>query len=773
MDDAQQQKIIGLTAPSALVLAGPGCGKTHILARRIFHASSIIGIPLEKMLCLTFTNRAAREMIVRVETYFGSVPKSLFIGNLHRFCLRFLFANQLIYPDTSVLDDEDHALFAEENPGYSSDISGNDETAAEAYRRFKEENHLIDYDDILSLAYTALSESKPGELLMTGYRWIQVDEVQDLSPLQLAIIELISAPDAQIMYLGDEQQAIFGFTGAGRQALEHVKARCNGQIFHLRRNYRSPRQLTDVCNDYAVRYLDIAGDLLPESVNGNGGRDCLRIYTAPGRRLTELACALARTFTENSSSETTAILVRTNYEGEKVSDALESHGIKHLLIGKQDLFRGADFKTVWSHLAVVHRPERLNGWARLIYRCRGTRTLSGARKLVADLRKKAVCPDMLLNIDVPTDIERLAGIFADPDITVAVLDIEATGSDVFNDDIAHISAVRMRAGKLIPGSEFIYAQTAASDPVDGLRQFIDYLGDAIPVGHNLRFGLQILRNNILRYPQLKMPAALQSGANAIDTQRLSRLLFPHLWSHKLNYLLSYLSLHPKNSAKTGCNAAATAELLYALAGLAADYAPIHSMLRTDTGLRRIAERFSKNYASLHSRTRSMLDNPAICTGNTICGAVKDAYAHLLSVGAISPIPHFTYLTELISQISATTAPYLREHLQTHLAELLSFNEGDLFAQGLVRERLVVLTVHKAKGMEMDNIIIHDASESFGKTEEIMRVLYVAMSRARRRLAIGFSSDPRMFLGELADRFTTITPDEQKMLLMKEHGNKLI
>ncbi len=106
-DDSSQRELIELYGTSALVLAPPGCGKTHILARRIFHANAMHGIEFDKMLCITFTNRAAREMKSRISGYLGYTPQGLFTGNIHRFCLRFLHVNGLISPDTSILDEED------------------------------------------------------------------------------------------------------------------------------------------------------------------------------------------------------------------------------------------------------------------------------------------------------------------------------------------------------------------------------------------------------------------------------------------------------------------------------------------------------------------------------------------------------------------------------------------------------------------------------------------------------------------------------------------
>ena len=84
IDDSRQQEIVELNSGNTLLLAGTGCGKTHILARRISHANSVLGVRFEDMLNVTFTNRAAREMKSRITSYLGFHPCGLFVGNLRR-----------------------------------------------------------------------------------------------------------------------------------------------------------------------------------------------------------------------------------------------------------------------------------------------------------------------------------------------------------------------------------------------------------------------------------------------------------------------------------------------------------------------------------------------------------------------------------------------------------------------------------------------------------------------------------------------------------------
>ena len=105
--DEYQREVIDIDGGYHLVLAPPGCGKTDILAERIYQAHSN-GVAYEDMLCLTFTNRASRGMRDRIEQRTNNpVPMDLFVGNLHRLCSRFLFTNQIVNYDAPIYDEFD------------------------------------------------------------------------------------------------------------------------------------------------------------------------------------------------------------------------------------------------------------------------------------------------------------------------------------------------------------------------------------------------------------------------------------------------------------------------------------------------------------------------------------------------------------------------------------------------------------------------------------------------------------------------------------------
>ena len=106
--DDSQREILALGSGHHLVLAPPGCGKTQMLAERVAQAHHA-GTDFSDMLCLTFTNRAARGMRERLLTRIGAAhdADSLFVGNVHRYCSKFLFDNGLVPSESAVIDSDD------------------------------------------------------------------------------------------------------------------------------------------------------------------------------------------------------------------------------------------------------------------------------------------------------------------------------------------------------------------------------------------------------------------------------------------------------------------------------------------------------------------------------------------------------------------------------------------------------------------------------------------------------------------------------------------
>lgn len=813
--DNSQQEICDIRDRTALVLAGPGCGKTHILALRIFRANAELGIPFSDMLCLTFTNRAAREMNERIAGLMGYVPPDLFVGNMHRFCFRFLFANSLIPPDTGILDETDRLEYLESafNITRASDVadfakavvrvwqddhdfpddrrqrlrfslSDRDYDRVREYMEYKERNMLVDFDEMILRTYSALTSARGDTLAMSAFPWIQVDEVQDMTPIQLdiAAILLRNAPGRRTcLYLGDEQQAIFSFTGAGGAALEKLKLSCRDSIFRLRRNYRSPSPLVALCNDLAATWLDTDPRYLPAAESRADDSDCvvrLVLTPEPGAGMVRRV----RSLLNYCPGESVAVLVQTNAQGDEASDFLSLAGIEHIHLSRNDLFRRPAFKTLFSHIAVTVNPSRIGEWARLLFQTRCLRTMRSARHLCARLLDAAVSPGELLDIDAPTHTERFAALLAPgAGKRVVVFDTETTGLDIFADDVVQIAAVTIADGRILEGSEFsvlirterpiprefgdgipnplldLYAEGPLLEAPEAFTLFARYLDGADAVcGHNLDFDLPALRFNFSRRaPGLPLPAVFDDSLPFIDTLRASRLLFPRLRRYRLADMTATLGLPARTFHLALDDVLATADLAIALQPRAASRVHGIAEIRADRRLRHVCARFESIYGTHYRRSRALLTDPAPGPFNSLSAEMTRLHDSFALEGFIEPIEHYNYVRRLVDEVVVDPAaePRFREQAMRRYAELLTFNEGDLFTNGIIRENVSVMTVHKAKGLEMENVLVYSADRAFGSVTDRARLFYVAFSRARKRLYVHTSGNLDPVVDAIRNRFS--------------------
>lgn len=115
------------------------------------------------------------------------------------------------------------------------------------------------------------------------FKWIQIDEIQDLSNFQISLVDLFTDKSSNfvVLYLGDEQQAIYSFMGASLRTLDLIKQRCLNNIYRLDKNFRSPKYLLDLYNEYAIKELNVDKDFLPEpkdNEQANFHDICIHVY---------------------------------------------------------------------------------------------------------------------------------------------------------------------------------------------------------------------------------------------------------------------------------------------------------------------------------------------------------------------------------------------------------------------------------------------------------------------------------------------------------------
>ena len=845
------------------MLAPPGCGKTQILTERIRYAHDSEGVEYKDMLCLTFTNRAARGMIERItQNIADDDVRDVFVGNVHRFCSKFLFAEGLVAAESSVIDEDDavsilarylgedeylvqsnynrrrsyseifhlESMMHQISHGHPkelrvhpecinltdiaamrrictvmgkpfdavamTDIYNNVEqyrdltqsdtcdygdrqaifkllqkmTLAQQYRKYKRANRLLDFQDLLMMTYDALVADTERKLYKR-YPWIQVDEVQDINSLQMAIIKMLTArPFRTVMFLGDEQQAIFSFMGAKLDTLSAIKSKPACQLHHLSVNHRSPRYLLDIFNTYAAEVLRIDSALLPDAGKSSDevlmGNElkilCSEDYDQEVRDCVQFADNLNRTFPQS----TTAFVVNANRDAEDISQELTRCGIGHFKVSGTDLFSQPDVKLLLAHLGVLNNEFSFMSWARLMKGVRVYESNAAARKFVRDLFDRAILPSDLLRDDDSTYLMRFVDSYAND--TIVVFDTETTGLNVFEDDILQIAAVKMRNGEVVKGSEFtVYIETEREIPAmlgdivnpiveerkhhdlltheEALRQFMAYADGCTLLGHNADYDYNILDFNLRRYtPDLNLHDLHPSY---LDSLRLVRLLHPELREHKLKYLLEVLHLEGSNSHLADDDVNATRSVVVHCYELSKDRVGQQHDFLNDSRVRQRVETLRRNYKQMYvsalGRMYTQLDDvkPALVM------ELMRFYDYLLSEGMVQEIDGLRFVMDYLSgeMIDTSREPSLYEQLSNHTMEISTLKEADLCGSSNMKERIFVTTIHKAKGLEFDNVIIFDAVDGrmpnyYSRNNprqlaEDARKFYVALSRAKHRLYV--------------------------------------
>lgn len=859
--DKYQVPVVEASQGYHLVLASPGCGKTHILAERIRYARER-GVKYEDMLCLTFTNRAAREMTNRIQKVVGGDFSELMVGNVHRFCSKFLFEQGRIPADSAIIDDEEAVSIIadyrnEDEEGVTRDFNRYkgyqtiiffqhfiyqlehqhpwkyylhpesftdddreavkhicasqkieyDEQAvvniyhhaqeymdeanapgldgktadrirvllwkmyyANCYARYKEENHLFDFEDLLLYTYD-IYNSDP---TCKRYPWIQVDEVQDLNGMQLAIIDLLTAEDnPMVMYLGDEQQAIFSFMGAKVETLTLLKMRCKGNIHHLQRNHRSPKYLLDVFNDYAEKQLKIDRELLPLSDNDTKATSGdLRIIhsstiEAEHKDITTEALSLY----EQNKEERTAVIVSANSDADRISEAMTEAGLTHFKVSGRDLFDTPDVKLLLAHLSVLSNEHNSIAWTRIMKGVRAFPSHALARRFNWKLKQLALSPsDFLLYSESCYTAEFLR---AYNEEEIVVFDTETTGLNVFQDDIIEIAAIRIKGGEVVGEPLDLYIETdkpilpmlgdkenpmyaiyhekmsagELRSPSDALQRFLAYVGTSPILGHNANYDYNILDNNLQRYCKDTMQA---HDIRCFDSLKLIRLLAPSLHSYKLESLLETFHLAGVNSHQAIDDVKATVSLVRLCAEKAREKQAQQAAFIRHPKVKPFANVLRSNYGECYREAVNRLYKLSTDHEPALVSELSAAYNAFHSDGLINDIPRLDYILRYLRidmLTDETVANALAPQLSQYIMDINTLKEADFCNSKSILERIYVTTVHKAKGLEFDNVIIFEAADgrypnAYNKSkqqdEEDARKFYVAMSRAKRRLFIAYA-----------------------------------
>ncbi|KXZ63427.1 ATP-dependent helicase [Acinetobacter venetianus] len=417
----QQKQAATTTVQNCLVLAGAGCGKTKTIVAR---AAYLIdqGLPAQQIQILTFTRRAASEIITRVEQHMGEQAKGLRASTFHTFCMYLLRRNPRAFGLTqfSIIDRDDQLLmfrllrgkdkgnvlpkaaelcdlysYARNTKTKLSDALIEQLPQAvehkaqitelmKAYEQRKQERNFLDYDDILAIVAVHLQNSPELVKWVTGFcSALLVDEMQDTNPLQWALLQPLVGK-VKLFCVGDDAQSIYGFRGADFENIYHFKARVpDAEVLTLEMNYRSTQGILDLSN-WLLDQSQIGYDKHLQAYRGKGLKPQLHILSNEFEEANWIIQDLNRRHLQGGAWAEHMVLLRSGFSGRYLEGALIAANIPYRFIGGVKLLESAHVKDVLSLLRVSVNPQDDLAWMRFLTLWDGVGDV-GASKLAQEL----------------------------------------------------------------------------------------------------------------------------------------------------------------------------------------------------------------------------------------------------------------------------------------------------------------------------------------------------------------------------------------------------
>ena len=394
-----------------LVLAGAGSGKTRTLTYRVAYLLSQ-GVKPSEILLLTFTNKASKEMLHRVQDLTGIEPQRFWGGTFHSLghrALRIYGEAIKLTRNFTILDaDESESLLKQtvesvdktffkdkthprpgplfnvlslarntqlninvtvtENFPQYEDIKHRFQAFADNYAKRKQEQNVVDYDDLLELWLKLLTEA-PEVAAYFGqrFRHVLVDEYQDTNTLQAQIVDKL-APHHRVMAVGDDAQCIYSWRGADFENIMTFQHRHPGTVIHrIETNYRSTPEILELAN--AVLLAQPVGRHFEKELRaarGHANKPYV-VQTMDEREQAEFLLKRIRALTEDEgvSANEIAILYRSHFLALEVQLALSRAGIPYQITSGVKFFERQHIRDLVALVRFVYNPSDTQAWQRI------------------------------------------------------------------------------------------------------------------------------------------------------------------------------------------------------------------------------------------------------------------------------------------------------------------------------------------------------------------------------------------------------------------------
>ncbi len=398
LNEQQHAAVTALPGP-ALVIAGAGSGKTRTLTYRVAFLLEQ-GILPERILLLTFTNKAAREMMRRVNDLIGSDLGALWGGTFHSIGNRILrkHADRLGYkPDFTILDREDSKDMVQAcidaakidvtqvrlpKPDMLADIfsmavnthqpihkildrsyqsfAGMGQLVAQLQESFQERkrlNNVMDFDDLLVLWLKLLQDHADiREHYQRRFQFILVDEYQDTNKLQSDLIDLLAERNRNLMVVGDDSQSIYSWRGANfKNILEFPKRYAEAKVYKIETNYRSTPEILSLANaSISANTRQYPKQLVAACKSGD--KPVLVVCGDAHQQAAFVAQRALELRDEGVNLDDMAILYRSHFHAMELQIELTRRNIPFAITSGIRFFEQAHVKDIAAYLKLLHNP---------------------------------------------------------------------------------------------------------------------------------------------------------------------------------------------------------------------------------------------------------------------------------------------------------------------------------------------------------------------------------------------------------------------------------
>ncbi|HET9096931.1 MAG TPA: DUF3553 domain-containing protein [Candidatus Baltobacteraceae bacterium] len=492
LNDVQAAAVRHANGP-CLIFAGAGSGKTRVLTHRIAYLLGELDVAPDRILAVTFTNKAAGEMKSRLERMVGAQARDLWVGTFHSMCVRMLRRDggrAGISSNFAIIDDADqrtlvkeiiadldyderqltpgaalaeiskakNALvwpeqYHEKNTSFLGERFGN--VYAEYQRRLAESNSL-DFDDLIVRTIDLFEKDEATRTKwQKRFQYILVDEYQDVNFAQYRLIALLGEKHKNVTVVGDDDQSIYSWRGSDYRMILRFEQDFKGaKVFTLEENYRSTQTILDAANAL---------------VSNNTHRQTKKLFTsrAEGDKITAFGADTERSearyvvekikelVREGSAYRDFLVLYRTNAQSRVFEEALIAEGIPYRVVGGVGFYARTEIKDIIAYLRYIENPSDAIAFKRIVNvprRSIGQQTLAslvGAANQAHMSVGEAIFDKELLKRAVPKktkELERFAELietlrtqvknYSIADLLIAVMEESGYVRELRNEDTA-------------------------------------------------------------------------------------------------------------------------------------------------------------------------------------------------------------------------------------------------------------------------------------------------------------------------------------------------